>query len=66
MAVVGQASSEECLEGRVGAAQALFKIRAQAQRKRDATTQVIEICDLLPDESMPLRSAVADPANDKA
>jgi hypothetical protein len=57
---------KNALKGDVGAAQALLKIRAQAQRKRDDTTLVVEICDLLPDETMPLRSAVADPADDKA
>jgi hypothetical protein len=39
---------KSALKGDVGAAEALLKIRAQVNGNRDATTQVVEICDLLP------------------
>ncbi len=56
---------KNALKGDVGAAEALLRIRAQAQAKRDATTQVIQICDLLPTDAPQPRSADADPADEE-
>ena len=44
---------KNALNGDVGAAEALLKIRAQAQSKHDATTKVVQICDLLPTDTPP-------------
>ena len=49
------------MEGDVGAAEALLKIRAQAQGKRDTTTQVVQICDLLPSDTPQSRSPDENP-----
>ena len=57
---------KNALKGDVGAAQALLKIRAQVQAKRDATTQVVQFCDLLPTDAPQPRSADADPADEEA
>lgn len=56
----------KAMEGDVGAAEALLKIRAQAQRKRDTTTQVVQICDLLPDDPLQPKSSDANPADKEA
>ena len=39
------------LKGDIEAAEALLKIRAQAQKKQGTTATVVEICDLLPDNA---------------
>ena len=57
---------KNALKGDVGAAEALLKIRAQAQAKRDTTTQVVRICDLLPTDPPRPSSADADPADEEA
>ena len=57
---------KNALKGDVGAAEALLKIRAQAQAKRDSTTQVVQICDLLPTDTPQPRSADADPPDEEA
>jgi Family of unknown function (DUF5681) len=57
---------KKALKGDVGAAEALLKIRAQAQVKRDATTQVVQICDLLPNDAPQPKSPNADPTDKEA
>lgn len=39
------------LKGDIGAAEALLKIRSQAQKKQGAAATLVEICDLLPDDA---------------
>lgn len=47
------------LKGDIGAAEALLKIRSQAQKKQGTTAIVVEICDLLPDDAP--RAKAQDP-----
>jgi hypothetical protein len=44
---------KRALEGDIGAAAALLKLRAQAQGKRDASSLVVQISDLLPADASP-------------
>ena len=39
---------KRAMEGNTGAAEALLKLRAQAQRNRAASGLIVQICDLLP------------------
>ena len=55
---------KKAMEGDVGAAEALLKIRAQAQGKRDTTTKVVQICDLLPSDAPQTSSRDKDPTDE--
>ena len=48
---------QKALKGDVGAAEALLRIRAQAQVKQGTAPQVVEICDLLPADTSPPKSS---------
>ena len=57
---------KKAMEGDVGAADALLKIRAQAQGKRDSTAKVVQICDLLPSDPLQPESSEANPTDQEA
>ena len=57
---------KNALKGDVGAAETLLKIRAQAQVRCDATSQVVQICDLLPNDPLPPKSSDANPTDKEA
>lgn len=42
---------KRALEGDLGAAEALLKLRAQAQKKRATSGSIVQFCDLLPDDT---------------
>ena len=41
---------KRALEGDLGAAEALLKLRLQAQKKRATSGSIVQFCDLLPDD----------------
>ena len=53
---------KRALEGDIAAAEALLKLRAQAQKKRDTLGSIVQICDLLPADTSRLGGRKVDEA----